>query len=82
MNIVMWYEILHYSVPMFLLFQSYPEFGSFLKVKQKKIAAYKKSAGPLKHHIPEAHRPVFKLSGDVPRISAGNGQHFFLINGI
>jgi len=61
---------------MFLFFQSYPEFGSFLKEKQEKISAYKKSTGPLKDHTPEVHRPAFKLSGDVPRISVGNGREW------
>ena len=51
-----------------LFLETYPEFGQFLKEKEEKIANFKMNCNPLADHVPEIHRPAYKLSQQVPKI--------------
>ena len=48
--------------------QPLPEFGPYLKEKEDKIAAYKKTINPSADFQPEVHRPAYQLSREVPAI--------------
>ena len=50
------------------LSQSLPEFGPYLKEKEKKIAGYKASIQPVSEFLPAIHRPSLTPSSTIPSV--------------